>query len=48
MIDMEQLKEFNPKLYAQVSNDPNLLLKLQDTIINHEEHAQAAAAAEAI
>ena len=27
-VDMEQLKQFNPKLAAQIENDPNLLLEL--------------------
>ena len=45
---MEELKEFNPKLFSQISNDPSQLLKLQDMIIDHEHHAEAAAAAEAV
>ena len=27
-IDMEELKQFNPKLYSQINDDPELLLKL--------------------
>ena len=46
-IDMAELKQFNPKLHAQIEKDPNLLLDLQDTIMAHEEHAAAAAMAEA-
>ena len=48
MINMDELKEFNPKLYSQIKDDPSLLLKLQDIIIDHENHAEAAAAAEAV
>ena len=28
MIDMEKLKEFNPKLYNQITEDPNKLVEL--------------------
>ena len=44
---MDELKQFNPKLYSQIKDDPELLLKLQDMIIDHEHHAEAAATAEA-
>ena len=47
-IDMDELKQFNPKLYAQIKDDPELLLKLQDMIIDHEHHAEVATAAEAV
>ena len=47
-VDMEQLKQFNPKLYSQLEKDPDLLLDLQDTLIEHEQHAEAAATAEAL
>ena len=47
-IDMDELQQFNPKLYAQIKDDPELLLKLQDIIIDHEHHAEVATAAEAV
>ncbi len=33
MIDMEELKKFNPKLHDQISNNPSQLLELQDVIL---------------
>ena len=35
-IDMHDLKQFNPKLAAQIEQDPSVLLKLQDLVQNHE------------
>lgn len=31
-INMDELKEFNPKLYEQIQNKPEVLLELKDLI----------------
>jgi hypothetical protein len=43
-IDMEALKEFNPKLYGEIEKDPQNLLKFQEVLFAHEKHAEVAAA----
>ena len=43
-IDMEQLKQFNPKLYAQIRDEPESLLKLQEIFAEHEQASDAVAA----
>ncbi len=45
---MEDLKQFNPKLYNQIKDDPNSLLTLQSLVYEHEKAADAAAVAEAL
>jgi len=45
---MDKLKEFNPKLYQQIKDNPEKLLELESIFIEHEKHAQAAANDEAI
>jgi hypothetical protein len=35
-VDMSQLKEFSPKLHGMISENPALLLDLQDIIVQRE------------
>lgn len=45
---MDDLREFNPKLYAQIEQNPDILLDLQKVMAEHEAHAEAAALAESM
>ena len=42
-IDMDELRQFNPKLHAEIAKNPEILLDLQKTVQEHEIHAEAAA-----
>ena len=48
LIDMNELRRFNPKLHAQIESNPEILLDLQQIVADHEIHAEAAAVAESI
>ena len=44
---MSDLAKFNPKLHAQLTEKPELILELKDLIMNNEAASSAAAATEA-
>jgi len=43
---MDELRQFNPKLHAQIEQNPEILLDLKQVVADHEAHAEAAALAE--
>lgn len=48
MVDMEELKKFNPKLHEQISENPERLLELQDVILSSKAHENVEMAAQAM
>ena len=48
MVNMEELREFNPKLHAMIEQNPEILFDLQQVVADHEAHAEAAALAEQV
>jgi membrane protein insertase Oxa1/YidC/SpoIIIJ len=46
-IDMDELKQFNPKLYRQLRDNPHQILELKTTIFQNLEKTDLAASAEA-
>ena len=45
---MDELQKFNPKLHDALSEKPELILDLKDTVLSNMESATAAADAEAV
>lgn len=45
---MKELRDYNPKLYQQLQDKPELILEIKTTILQNSDSAQAAADAEAI
>lgn len=48
LIDMEALKEYNPKLHAQIAENPQHLLELQNLLIANEAQAKVEMATQAM
>ena len=46
-VQMDELKKFNPKLHRQLTETPELILDLKDTIMANEVQADAEAATQA-